>query len=329
MKRREFISLLGSAAAWPIVDSGTATAQTETIHRLGTLTPGPPMAPTVGPGAVLINTLAQRGYTLGKNLVYEARGASGNTRQLPQLMLELIAAKVDVVVTVSYPAVVAAKTSGIPTVIASGSGDPVATGLVESLPHPGGNVTGIADDAASLSTKRLALLKALLPKMRRVAMLWNKDDLGMSLRYDASAKAAQEIGVAVQALGVREPDDFNEAFATMNREMPDAILMVSDALTLLNRKRVIDFAAERRLPAIYEFDGLVRDGGLMSYGADQRESFVRAAALVDSIFKGAKPADLPVEQPTRYLFVINLKTAKAMGLEIPSNVAALADEVIE
>ncbi|MGB9042790.1 MAG: ABC transporter substrate-binding protein, partial [Pseudolabrys sp.] len=155
------------------------------------------------------------------------------------------------------------------------------------------------------------------------------DDLGLSLRYDASAKAAQEIGVAVQALGVREPDDFNEAFATMNREMPDAILMVSDALTLLNRKRVIDFAAERRLPAIYEFDGLVRDGGLMSYGADQRESFVRAAALVDSIFKGAKPADLPVEQPTRYLFVINLKTAKAMGLEIPSNVAALADEVIE
>ena len=231
MKRREFISLLGSAAAWPIVDFRHGhRARPRRYTALGRLTPGPPMAPTVGPGAVLINTLAQRGYTLGKNLVYEARGASGNTRQLPQLMLELIAAKVDVVVTVSYPAVVAAKTSGIPTVIASGSGDPVATGLVESLPHPGGNVTGIADDAASLSTKRLALLKALLPKMRRVAMLWNKDDLGMSLRYDASAKAAQEIGVAVQALGVREPDDFNEAFATMNREMPDAILMVSDAL---------------------------------------------------------------------------------------------------
>ena len=284
---------------------------------------------TLATGAILINALAQRGYTLGKNLAYEPRGAAGKTQQLPQLMQELKAANVDVVVTISYPAAVAAKSSGVPTVIASGSGDPVATGLVASLPRPGGNVTGIADDASSLSTKRLALLKAMLPKLRRVAMLWNKDDLGMSLRYAASAKAAQEIDVAVQALGVREPDDFNDAFATMNREMPDAILMVSDSLTLLNRKRVIDFAAEHRLPAIYEFDGLVREGGLMSYGADQRESFARAAALVDSIFKGASPADLPVEQPTRYIFVINLKTAKTMGLEIPSNVAALADEVIE
>jgi putative ABC transport system substrate-binding protein len=244
-------------------------------------------------------------------------------------MQELKAANVEAVVTIGYPPAVAAKESGIPTVIATGSGDPVATGLVASLPRPGGNVTGIADDASSLSTKRLALLKALLPNLRRVAMLWNKDDLGMSLRYEASAKAAREIGVAVQTLGVREPDDFNDAFGTMNREMPDAILMVSDSLTVLNRKRVIDFAAEHRVPAIYEFDGIVRDGGLMSYGADQRESFIRAAALVDSIFKGAKPADLPVEQPTRYIFVINLKTAKTMGLEIPSNVAALADEVIE
>ena len=329
MKRREFIALLGGvAAAWPFARPD-AIAQTSIMHRLGTLTPGPPMSPATGPGAILINTLAQRGYTLGKNLAYEARGASGNARQLPQLMQELKAASVDVVVTVSYPAVVAAKASGIPTVIASGSGDPVATGLVESLPHPGGNVTGIADDAASLSTKRLALLKAMLPKLRRVAMLWNKDDLGMSLRYQASAKAAQEMDVVVQALGVREPDDFDDAFTTMTREMPDAILMVSDALTILNRKRVIDFAAQHRVPAIYEFDGLVREGGLMSYGADQRESFARAAALVDSIFKGAKPADLPVEQPTRYIFVINFKAAKAMGLEIPSNVAALADEVIE
>ncbi len=329
MRRREFITLLGgTAATWPLAPGG-ATAQTSRIYRLGTLTPGPPIASNAGTGAILINALAQRGYTLGKNLAYEPRGAAGKTQQLPQLMQELKAANVDVVVTVSYPAAVAAKSSGVPTVIASGSGDPVATGLVASLPRPGGNVTGIADDASSLSTKRLALLKAMLPKLRRVAMLWNKDDLGMSLRYTASAKAAQEIDVAVQALGVREPDDFNDAFATMNREMPDAILMVSDSLTLLNRKRVIDFAAEHRLPAIYEFDGLVREGGLMSYGADQRESFARAAALVDSIFKGASPADLPVEQPTRYIFVINLKTAKTMGLEIPSNVAALADEVIE
>jgi putative ABC transport system substrate-binding protein len=160
-------------------------------------------------------------------------------------------------------------------------------------------------------------------------MLWNKDDLGMSLRYEASAKAAQEIGVVVQPLGVREPNDFNDAFAAMDREPPEAILMVSDSLTLLNRKRVIDYAAEHRLPAIYEQDFVTRDGGLMSYGADQRESYDRAAALADRIFKGAKPADLPFEQPTRYLFVLNLKTAKAMNLTVPNTLAALADEVLE
>jgi putative ABC transport system substrate-binding protein len=160
-------------------------------------------------------------------------------------------------------------------------------------------------------------------------MLWNKEDVGMTQRFDASAQAAREIGVVVQPLGVREPDDFNEAFSAMTKEKPDAILMVSDSLTLLNRKRVIDFAAENKLPAIYEADPLVHDGGLMSYGADDRESFDRAAALVDRIFKGAKPADLPVEQPTRYLFVLNLKTAKAMNLNVPNTLAALADQVIE
>jgi putative ABC transport system substrate-binding protein len=160
-------------------------------------------------------------------------------------------------------------------------------------------------------------------------MLWNKDDLGMSLRYEASAKAAQAISVEVQAVGVREPDDFNEAFAVMDREPPDAILMVSDSLTMLNRKRVFDYATAHRLPAIYEYDQLVREGGLMSYGPDLKESFERAAAMVDRIFKGAKPADLPFEQPTRYPFVINLKAAKSIGLELPPTLLALADEVIE
>jgi putative ABC transport system substrate-binding protein len=325
MKRREFVALLGGAA---LVGPRNTFAQTSKVYRLGTLTPGAPISSTAGDGAVLIASLAQRGYTLGQTLAYEARGAAGKVGQLPQLMQELKAANVDVVVTLSYPAAVAAKASGVATVII-GSGDPVATGLVDGLAHPGGNVTGISDDAATLSTKRLALLKEMSPGLRRVAMLWNKDDRGMSLRYEASAKAAQQIGVAVQALGVREPDDFNEAFAAMNREPPDAILMVSDSLTLLNRKRVIDFAAERRLLAIFEADSIVRDGGLMSYGADRRESFGRAAALVDRIFKGAKPADLPVELPTRYLFVLNLKTAKAMNLTVPNTLLALADEVIE
>jgi len=234
-----------------------------------------------------------------------------------------------VVVTIGYPSATAAKASGVATVIASGSGDPVVNGLVQSLARPGGNVTGIADDVAALSTKRLGLLKAVSPHLRRVAMLWNKDDRGMTQRYDASAKAAQELGVIVQPLGVRQPNDFDEAFATMNREPPDAILMVTDSLTLLNRERVFDYALEHRLPAIYEQDFMARDGGLMSYGADARESFDRAAALAARIFQGAKPADLPFEIPTRYLFVINMKTAKAMNFSVPNNVLSLADEVIE
>jgi putative ABC transport system substrate-binding protein len=326
MKRREFIAFLGGMA---FAAPRETIAQTSKIYRVGTLTILPPMSPTAGTGAMLIAGLAKRGYTLGQNLAYEARGAAGKVGQMSNLMQELKAANVDVVVTASYPAAAAAKASGVPTVIASGSGDPVKTGLVTSLARPGGNVTGISDDAAALSTKRLGLLKTMSPQLRKVAMLWNKDDLGMSQRCDASAQAANELGVTVLPLGVREPDDFNEAFAAMDRDPPDAILMVTDSLTLLNRKRVFDYAAQHRLPAIYEQDFMARDGGLMSYGADAQESFDRAAALTAHIFEGAKPSDLPFEIPTRYLFVINLKTAKAMDLTIPNTLLATADEVIE
>jgi putative tryptophan/tyrosine transport system substrate-binding protein len=327
MRRREFISLLaGAAIACP---RGAIAQSPPKTFRLGTLTVGPPVPPTAGTGKMLIDGLAQRGFKLGDNLAYEARGAAGNVAQMDNLMQELKAANVDVVVTVGYPSAAAAKASGVATVIGTGSGDPVKTGLVASLARPGGNVTGISDDAAALSTKRLGLLKATAPQLRKVAMLWNKDDLGMSQRYDASAQAARDIDVTIIPLGVRQPDDFNEAFTAMNSDMPDAILMVTDALTLLNRKRVFDYALEHRLPAIYEQDFMAHDGGLMSYGADAKESFDRAAALTARIFQGAKPAELPFELPTRYLFVINLKTAKAMNFTVPNQVLSLADEVIE
>src|SRR5581483_2323235 len=221
-------------------------------------------------------------------LAYDARASGGEHSKIPGLLQDFKASGIDALITVGFPTTLAAKSAGIPTVVVSGAGDPVATGLVDSLAHPGGNVTGISDIASVLSTKRLSLLKQLSPKLRRVAMLWNRDDLGMSLRYEASAKAAQELGVSVQALGVREPDDFNGVFEAMDRDKPDAILMVSDSLTILNRKRVFDYAAAKRLPAIYEADTLVRDGGLMSYGADINESFSRAGDLVSRIFKGAQ-----------------------------------------
>jgi putative ABC transport system substrate-binding protein len=327
MKRRQFLTLFGGSA---LIGPRAAAAQTPgRTYRLGTLTPALPVTDTSPFGKIVVKALAERGYILGQNLTLDARGAMGDVAKLPGLLQELKARDVDAMMVVGYPAAVVAKSAGIPTVGALGLGDPVETRLIESLAHPGGNITGISDVAATLSTKRLSLLKEMLPKLQKVAMLWNKDDLGMSLRYEASAKAAQAIGVTVQALGIREPDDFNEAFSIMEGDRPDAILMVADALTTLNRKRVFEFAATKELPAIYEYEFLARDGGLRSYGPDLTESFERAAALVDRIFKGARPADLPFEQPTRYRFVLNLKTAKSTGLEIPPTLLALADEVIE
>jgi len=262
-------------------------------------------------------------------LVFERRGAEAHTDRLPRLVGELVASKVDIIVTLGYPSAVAAKQGTSVPVVVFGAGDPVGTGLVASLARPGGNLTGISDVSAEVTPKRMELLKQIAPRLRKVAMLWNADDLGMTLRYRASETGAQALGISVQALGVREPNDFDQAFAAMNRDVPDAILMVSDALTILNRKRVFEFAASHRLPAIYEDDRYVRDGGLMSYGPDQSESFARVAALVDRVLKGAKPAELPFEQPTRFRFVLNLKTAKALGLEVPPTLLALADEVVE
>ena len=293
------------------------------------MTPVAPISADSPNGKILLKALAERGYVLGQNLTLEARGAMGDVGKIQGILQELKAHQADAVVIVGYPTALAAKSVGLPTVGAFGLGDPVETGLIKSQAHPGGNITGISDVAAILTTKRLSLLKELSPKLKKVAMLWNRDDLGMTLRYEASAKGAQAIGVEVEAVGVRAPEDFNEAFSVMSRDPPDAILMVADSLTSLNRKRVFEFADTRKIPAIYEYDFLIRDGGLMSYGPDITESLERAAALVDRIFKGAKPADLPFEQPTRYLFVLNLKTAKAGGFEIPPTLLALADEVIE
>jgi putative tryptophan/tyrosine transport system substrate-binding protein len=327
MRRRDFIQFLsGAMIAAPC---GAAAQTAPKTYRLATLNPRAPITANSLFGRILVRELAQHGYRLGRNLAFNALGADGNIALLPQLARELVTRKVDAVVASNYPTAVALKPTGLATVIVAGAGDPVATGLIDGLSRPGGNITGISDDATTLTTKRLGLLKGALPNLRKVAMLWNKNDHAMTLRYEASAKAAVALGVTVQPLGVGEPNDFDDAFAAMNREPPDAILMVSDTLAVLNRKRVFDYAATRRVPAIYENDSYVRDGGLMSYGADLNECYTRAASLVARIFKGAKPADLPFELPTRYLFVINLKTAKSIGLELPPMLLALADEVIE
>ncbi len=326
MKRRDFIALLAGAT---ITAPSVARAQPSKTYRLGSLTPGMPIPDKSPLGKVLLNGLAQRGYSIGKNLTYDPRGAAGHNEKLAEMVRAMKADGVDVVIAVGYPTALACKVENVPTVVAWGAGDPVATNLVDGLARPGGNLTGISDNSTALSTKRLDLIKQAVPGLKRVAMLWNRDDLGMSQRYEASAGAARALGAEVQALGVREPDDFNGVFETMNRQKPDAILMVSDSLTVLNRKRVFDYAGEHHIPALYEYDVMVHDGGLMSYGPDLKESVERAADLAARIFKGAHPADLPFEQPTRYPFVVNLKTAKATGIELPVNLVALADEVIE
>ncbi len=327
MKRRDVLQLLaGATIAAPYRAAAQTTAK---VYRLATLAGSAAITANSPIGMILIRALTEHGYVLGQNLEIHAYGADAQLARLPQLARDIAASKVDAVVVIGWPPTNALKNTGVPTVVAVGAGDPVASGLVASLARPGGSVTGISDNATTLSTKRLELLKQAVPSIRKVAMLWNKDDLGMTLRYQASADAAKSLGTAVLPLGVAEPDDFADAFTAMDREQPDSILMVADALTVLNRKRVFDYAAAHRLPAIYEYDFFVRDGGLMSYGADFKESFERAASLVDRIFRGTNPADLPFEEPTKYLFVVNLKTAKSIGLELPPNLLALADEVIE
>jgi putative ABC transport system substrate-binding protein len=278
----------------------------------------------------LLKALQRRGYAVGRNLVFEARGAGGEVAKLPQIVHAMKAEGVDVIVAAGYPAILACKVANVPTVVAFGAGDAVATGLINSLARPGGNITGISDNATTVTTKRVAIIKHAVPKVQRIAMLWNQDDLGMSMRYTASAGAARAMGLTVQPFGVRAPDDVNGAFEAMDREPPDAILLVADVLTNLNRARVFDYAAAHRIPALYEYDiPWVHDGGLMSYGPDLKESFERAADLTARIFAGDRPADLPFEEPTRYKLVINLKVAKATGIELPVNFVALADEVIE
>ncbi len=289
------------------------------MHRVGLLGP---VGSDAGPfQAPLVRGLAAHGYTVGKNLAFEGRGAGGKPDRLPQMVAELVASKVDVIVVLGYQPALAAKQGTTLPVVVFTAGDPVATGLTDSLAHPGGHLTGISDVSAEVTPKRLELLKQFAPAMKKVAMLYNADDLAMTLRYRASEVGAKALGITVQPLGVREPADFNDAFTAMNADLPDAILLVSDPLTNLNRNKVFEFAAAHRLPAIYEYDFIARSGGLMSYGANLDESFDRLGAQVEKILGGAKPADVPFEQPTRFDFVLNMKVAKAIGFEVPPSLA--------
>jgi putative ABC transport system substrate-binding protein len=314
-------------AAVVLLQTG-ALAQSGKVYRVGLVAVGAPDTGILG--AKMVENFTRRGYVVDRDIVFERRAAQGKLDRLPGFIDELVAKHVDVIITQSYPAALAAKErAGNTPIVVTNSGDPVDTGLAASLAHPGGNVTGVSDISSELSAKRLTLLKEAVPSLHTVAVLWNADDLGMTLRYRAAEVEAKRLGIAIVPLGVHAPDDFDVSFAEMTKAPPDAILMVTDILTVLNRKRVIDYAEKHRLPAIYEFVSLAHDGGLMAYGPDTDAVFDRAAGLADRILKGAKPADLPLELPTRFQFAVNLKTAKAIGLTIPESILLRADDVIE
>ena len=325
MRRR---GLIVTIALGLLASVGNVAA--EGPYRVGLLSPGLPLSDSTPYGGGLVRGFAQQGYTVGRNLVFERRGAGMQLDRLPALAEELVTSKVDLIVATGHPAAFAAKrtTSKVPIVVV-GAGDIVDSGLIDSLARPGGNLTGVSEAAPELSTKRLELLKEAVPNVHRVAMLWNAADVAMTHRYQAAAGAARALDLLIQPFGVRGSEDFDSAFAAMALDMPDAILMVSDALTALNHKRVLDFANAHKLPVVYEYERYVHDGGFMSYGPDQGELAERAAELAVRILKGARPAELPAEQPTRFRLVVNLRTAKALGLALTQPILLRADEVIE
>ena len=325
ISRRSVILALGSM---PLVSRRVFSQASVKARRVGLLSSGAPFSDTSEFFIGLRSGFSKRGYVLGSSLLFERRAAEGHPDRLPPLVDDL-KSNAELIITQSYAAArVVKERSNIPVVAITGA-DPVATGLIDGLAHPGGNVTGVGEVAAELSAKRLEVFKDTFPSLRKIAMLWNADDLGMTLRYKSAEAAARTLGFEIQPLGVREPEDFAAAFAAMVRDPPDAILMVTDALTSLNRKRVFEFAAQHKLPAIYEYPSLVRDGGLMSYGPNMDEVYDRAADLAVRILGGARPADLPFEQPTRFHLAINKKTLEALGLTIPPAMLMRADEVVD
>jgi putative ABC transport system substrate-binding protein len=275
--------------------------------------------------------LRDLGYLEGKNIVIEYRYAEGNDVRFPDLAADLVRSKVDIIITATEPGVLAAKnaTKTIPIVMAHIGTDPVEAGLVGSLARPGENITGLASLGVEMAGKRLELLKEAVPKLARLAILYDPDRRASLLHRKEAESAARLLGLTVRSWAVRGASGFEGVFAAMGNEHPDGLFVTGGALMFGNEKRIVDLALKSRLPSAYIRREAVDAGGLLSYGPNRGEMYRRAATYVDKILKGAKPADLPVEQPTKFELVINLKTAKALGLTIPRSVLSLADEVIQ
>lgn len=321
--RRQILAILAAIAV-------ARQSAAERVYRVGLINkvraipPGSPM------WTALARAFEKRGYVLGRNLVIESRGPDGVFERFPGLFADIEASKAEVIIATSFPAAYAAKSATRLPVVIFNAGDPILTGLVESLARPGGHLTGISDLTAELSPKRLQLMKEMIPSLRRVAMVWNSGDAGMTLRYQQSSAAANILGLTVEPHGVHDAKELEALVAKLTANKPDAIFVVADGLTIINRKVILDFAQTYAVPTVYEDpDLVVGEGALMFYGPDREETFDRIVSLVDRILKGVLPKDLPFEQPTRLRFIVNLKTAKALGLVVPPAILLGADEVIE
>ena len=329
MRRRKFIALLGAAAAWPL----TAAAQRSGRMRLIGVLLGVSATDREWQRrvAAFAHALKDFGWTEGNTFTFVARYAEGNPERLPALAVELVQDNVDVIVTQGSEPVDAARkaTSTIPIVTAS-VGDAVGMGLVASLARPGGNITGLTLVATEQGTKRLELAKEIIPSLSGAIVIWNGNNASHRLQLKGMEAVASHFGIALQSRPVRNADDIDAAFQAATQHGSQAVITMEDPLIVqVHRMRIVESAIRQRLPVVGEFRPIVTAGALVSYGPDQVEMWRRAASFVDKIFKGAKPSDLPVEQPTKFELVINLKTANALGITIPPTLLARADEVIE
>jgi len=326
LNRRSFVRALGVVLTSPF-----ASALAQESARIATVGF---LLPTTGPDnpmlAIVRGKLAELGYVEGQSIRFEYRGAYGHVDRLPSLTEELVHLNVDVIVAVATPEVQAAQqaTRKIPIVMVAVV-DPVTSGFVASLARPGGNITGLSLLSAELSGKRLELLKEVVPGVSRVAVLWNPNNPSNALQIGATKVAAQALGVQLQPLEIRGPQDLERAFQAATRGHAGALIALDDPLIVAHRMQIVALAAKTRLPAMYGLTAYARAGGLITYGPNIPDLWRQAAAFVGKILKGTKPADLPVEQPTKFELVINLKTAKDLGLTIPQSVLARADEVIK
>ena len=323
---RRVLVLISLLATVPTAGSFAEAQQIVRVPQIGFL-----VASTPSNYVVRLDTfrqgLRELGYVEGKNIIIEYRYGEGKEERFREIATEFVSLKVDLIVTVANATAAKNATKTIPIVFAA-IADPVASGIVDSLARPRGNLTGLTVFAPELTGKRLELLKEAFPRINRVAFLWNPSNKGDTLLLKEADGASSTLGLQIQSLGVSSLNDFDNAFATATKEKVNAFTMTLNPFLNTHRARILDFVAKNRLPAIFGAPEAVEVGGLMSYGPDYSEHFRRLATYVDKILKGAKPADLPVEQPTKFEFVVNLKTAKQIGLTIPPNVLARADRVI-